>query len=88
MINKIEKTQAKAAEKEYLSPNFKRNKLMSSPDLKFVFTKKKKPKNNKKKDLQSSLYIKGTNCLSFSFKKKNKKQRNRSFDYNGSFKKK
>ena len=85
MITKIEKTQA---HKEYLSPKLKRNKMMSSPDLKFIFTKKKKAKNNKKKDLQSSLYIKGTNVLSFSFKKKNKKQRNKSFDYNGSFKKK
>jgi len=91
MITKIEKIQAKASEKEYMSPTLKRNKMMSSPELKFVFTKKKTAKNgkrkSKKKNLESSLYIKGTNFLSFSFKKNNKKQRNKSFDYNGSFKK-
>ena len=89
MLIKIEKNKVKLSEKdkEYFSPEIKPVKLQSSPSLKFIFTKKK-VKSNKKKDLQSSLYIKGTNCLSFSFTKKDKKRRNRSFDFNGSFKKK
>ena len=87
MIMKIERKKTKLSEREHFSPEIKSNKLQSSPSLKFVFTKKK-VKSNKKKDLQTSLFIKETNGLNFSFSKKDKKRRNRSFDYNGSFKKK
>ena len=52
-----------------------------------MFTKKK-VKKSKKSDFQSSLYIKRTNYLSPSFINKDKKRRNRSFDFDGSFKKK
>ena len=88
MIIKLEKTQTKASEKGFLSPTIKRNKMLSSPELKFVFTKNKVRHKKKKQNLQSSLFIKETNFPSFSFKKKNKRQRNRSFDYNRSFTKK
>ena len=87
MIIKIEKIQTKHTERDHFSPEVKTKKLQSSPSLKFIFTKKK-TKTSKKKDLQISLFIKETTCLNFSFSKKDKKRRNRSFDYNGSFKKK
>jgi len=38
--------------------------------------------------LQTSLFIKETNCLNLSFTKKDKERRSKSFDFNGSFKKK
>ena len=87
MLIKIERSQTKLSERDHFSPEIKANKLQSSPSLKFIFTKKK-VKNSKKKDLQTSLFIKETNCLNFSFTKKDKKRRSRSFDFNGSFKKK
>ena len=87
MIIKIEKNQAKSNKKEYLSPKIKRSKMTCNPGLKFNFAKKK-VKNRKKKDLQSSLLIKETFYPSFSLKKRYKNQRNKSFDYDKSFTKK
>ena len=70
MIIKLEKTQTKTSEKGFLSPTIKRNKMLSSPELKFVFTKNKVRHSKKKQNLQSSLFIKETNFPSFSFLKK------------------
>mgnify|MGYP002624876754 CR=1 FL=1 len=80
MIIKIEKTQAKNNKNEYFSPKMKRRKMVCIPDLKFIFTKTK-TKYRKKKDSRASFFIKGTNFPNFPFKKKYKKKRNRSFDY-------
>ena len=91
MLIKIEKNKNNLSEnekkKEYFSPEIKPVKLQSSPSLKFIFTKKK-VKSNKKSVFQSSFYIKRINYLSSSFINKDKKRRNRSFDFDGSFKKK
>ena len=70
-----------------ISPrNQKKNKLTSSPDLKFFF-KKKKVKNSKK-NLQSSLLLKETHITDYSFKSEDKKKRNRSLDLSEKAKKK
>ena len=65
------------------------NKLASSPNLKFIFKKKtKKSKKGVKKFLQSSLLMKETRLNDYSFKKNDKKKRNRSFDLSERAKKK
>jgi hypothetical protein len=87
MIVKIEKKQDNLSKKEESnSPVKKIDKLASSPNLKFVFIKKKTK--NLKRNLHSSVLMKETDVSDFSFHQNKKKKRSRSFDYNSHFKKK
>ena len=71
---------------ETMSPEKKLNRLASSPNLKFVFIKKKMK--NPKHNLHTSVLIKETNISDFSFHQNHGKKRSRSFDYNSHLKKK
>ena len=88
LLVKIEKKQDNLSQKEEsISPDKKANKLASSPNLKFVFIKKKAK--NTKHNLHSSVLLKEINVSDFSFHQKNNgKKRSKSFDYNGHLKKK
>ena len=81
----------KEIEKKVKTPEKKRIKISSSPDLKFIFSPKKsnkKFKKNQKKLFQSSLLIKKSYLVNYSFDKKDKIKRNLSFDYSEKVKKK
>ena len=83
----IEKKQAKLSSRESnIIPDISKNKLTSSPNLKFCFINKR-VKISKKKNLQTSLLMQKATLEDLSFKKISKKKRNRSFDYSENFKK-
>ena len=84
----IEKQAKSTKQLNTLTPDIQKNKLASSPNLVFIFKKKKaKKKYIKKKNLQSSLLMKETHLVDYSFKN-TKKKRNRSFDISEKAKKK
>ena len=84
MRMEIEKQTKKSEEKDTVTPQITKNKLVSSPNLIFFF-KKKKNKKHKKSNLQSSLLMKETHLINYSFKKK---KRNNSFTLSEKAKKK
>ena len=86
----IEKNNQISIGESTITPATKFNKLTSSPNLKFLFLKKKNKKGSSKakKYLQSSVLMKETCIDDFSFKKNIKNKRSRSLEFNEKTKKK